>query len=85
VDGRDVALREWSSYAATRTVARLEAFLAGQPDFAMPLDEVRDQLRACVADLEAALEEFESTDEGYLPGVLVPEPGGETPSPTARS
>ena len=70
VDGREVALREWSVYAATRTIARLESFLADQPDFDLPLAEVQARLRTCEVDLESAIAEFDSTDEGFLPGVL---------------
>jgi len=70
VDGREIALREWACYAATRTVARLEAFLEDQPDFAMPLDEILGRLRGCQSELAAAIAEFDSTDEGYLPGVI---------------
>jgi hypothetical protein len=68
-EGRDVALVEWADYAAYRTIERLQAFLAGGPDFAAGPEAVRRRLAACLADANAALEEFDSTDEGFIVGV----------------
>jgi hypothetical protein len=68
-EGRDVALVEWAGYAAYRTIERLQAFLAGGPDFAAGPEAVRQRLAACLADANAALEEFDSTDEGFIVGV----------------
>ncbi len=65
-DGREVALVEWANLAAYRTIARLQHFLDEQPDFSLPLEEVRDQLRECLADAQAAIDEFESDDEGSI-------------------
>ena len=69
VDGRDVALVAWAGYAAHRTIERLQAFLAAGPDFAAGPDAARQRLAACLADVTAALEEFDSTDEGFIVGV----------------
>lgn len=66
VDGRETALVEWASYAAYRTKDKLESFLAAQPDFGLPLDELRDRLRACIAEAEQAVSEFDRADEGYF-------------------
>jgi hypothetical protein len=68
-EGRDVALVEWADYAAYRTIERLQAFLAGGPDFAAGPEAVRQRLAACLADATAALEEFDSTDKGFIVGV----------------
>jgi hypothetical protein len=68
-DGRDAALVEWAGYAAYRTVERLQAFLAPGPDFAAGPEAARQRLAACLADATAALEEFDSTDEGFIVGV----------------
>ena len=69
VDGRDVALVEWAGYAAYRTIERLQAFLASAPDFAAGPEETRRRLAACLVDVTAALEEFDSTDEGFIVGI----------------
>ena len=69
VDGQDVALLEWASYAAYRTIERLQAFLASAPDFAAGPEETRRRLAACMVDVTAALEEFDSTDEGFIVGI----------------
>jgi hypothetical protein len=68
-DGRDIALVEWANYAAYRTVQRLQSFLARQPDFSVPLAEVKRQLAECLSDAERAIEEFDSTDPGSLIGL----------------
>jgi hypothetical protein len=69
VDDRDVALVEWAGYAAYRTIERLQAFLASGPDFAAGPEAARRRLAACLVDVTAALEEFDSTDEGFIVGV----------------
>jgi hypothetical protein len=66
VDGRDVALVEWAGYAAYRTVERLQAFLAPGPDFSAGPETARRRLAACLVDVTAALEEFDSADEGFI-------------------
>jgi hypothetical protein len=68
-DGREIALVEWATYAAYRTNERLVRFLATQPDFSLPLDEVRRRLAECLAEAVKAMEEFDSDDEGFLVGV----------------
>jgi hypothetical protein len=68
-DGRDVALVEWAGYAAYRTIERLRAFLATEPDFAAGPEAARRRLADCLADANAALEEFDSADEGFIVGV----------------
>jgi hypothetical protein len=68
-DGRDIALVEWATYAAYRTNERLTRFLSSQPDFSLPLAEVRQRLADCLAEAEQAIEEFNSDDEGFLVGV----------------
>ena len=69
VDGRDVALVEWAEYAAYRTIERLQAFLASGPDFAAGPEAARRRLAACLVDVSAALEEFDSADEGFIVGL----------------
>jgi hypothetical protein len=68
-DGREIALVEWSSYAAHRTIERLQRFIDSQPNFAVPLEEVRRDLAGCLAEAEQALAEFDSKDEGYIIGL----------------
>ena len=68
-DGRDAALVEWAGYAAYRTIERLRAFLAPGPDFAAGPEAAQQRLAACLVDVTAALEEFDSTDEGFIIGV----------------
>jgi len=69
VDGRDVALVEWTGYAAYRTIERLQAFLAPGPDFAAGPEAARRRLAACLVEVTAALEEFDSADEGFIVGL----------------
>lgn len=68
-DGQEVALVEWATYAAYRTVERLKHFLAVQPDFSLPADEVKRRLAACLVDAEQALRDFDSDDPGYIIGI----------------
>ena len=56
-------------YAAYRTIERLQAFLALEPDFAAGPEAARRRLAACLVDVTAALEEFDSTDEGFIVGI----------------
>lgn len=69
VDGREVALIEWASYAAYRTIEKLERFLARQPDFSRPLETVRAELAGCLVEAEQAVAEFDSHDQGYIVGI----------------
>lgn len=68
-DGREVALVEWASYAAYRTIEKLERFLARQPDFSQPLETLRAELAGCLVEAEQAVAEFDSRDEGYIVGI----------------
>jgi hypothetical protein len=65
-DGREIAMVEWSRYVALATARRLEHFAETKTDFARPLEEVRAALRACVAEVESAIAEFDSEDEGRM-------------------
>jgi hypothetical protein len=64
-DGREVALVEWANYAAYRTVQRLQNSLARQPDFSVPLGDVKHEVAECLSDAGPAIEEFDSTDPGF--------------------
>ena len=66
VDGREIALVEWSRYAALVTARKLQRFAATQADFSRSLDEVRLALRDSIADAEQAIAEFDRTDAGRL-------------------
>ena len=68
-DGREIALVEWANYAAYRTVERLQDFLASQPDFSMSLEELKRRLTECLREAEQAIEEIDSTDEGFIIGI----------------
>jgi hypothetical protein len=63
-DGRDVALVEWSRYAALTAARHLERFAAEEAVVGRPVDDVRDALRASLAEIEQALFAFEQEDEG---------------------
>ena len=65
-DGREIALVEWSRYTALVAARKLQRFAETDADFSRPLEEVREALRAAVVDVEVALDEFESDDEGQL-------------------
>jgi hypothetical protein len=65
-DGPEIALVEWSRYKALVTARKLLRFAETEADFARPLEEVRDALRASVADAEAAIAEFDREDEGRI-------------------
>jgi hypothetical protein len=66
VDGQDIALVEWSRYTAVVAARKLEHFAETKTDFSLSLDELREELRASIADVEHALEEFDREDEGRL-------------------
>lgn len=66
VDGREIALVEWSRYAAVVVARKLERFAATETDFRRPLEEVRDALRSSIVDVEQAIAEFDREDEGRL-------------------
>ena len=65
-DGREIALVEWSRYVALATARKLEHFAETKTDFARPLDEVRAALSESIADVERAIAEFDSEDEGRM-------------------
>ena len=65
-DGREIALVEWSRYVALVTARKLERFAETHTDFARPLEEVRQALAASIADVETAVGEFDSEDEGRM-------------------
>ncbi len=68
-DGQEVALVEWATYAAYRTVERLQQFLVAQPDFSVPPAEVKRRLAECLVDAENAIEEFDRDDPGFIIGI----------------
>jgi hypothetical protein len=66
VDGREIALVEWSRYAAVVAARRLERFAVTKTDFRRPLEDVQEALRESIAGVEEAVAAFESEDEGRL-------------------
>jgi hypothetical protein len=66
VDGREIALVEWSRYAAVVAARRLERFAETKTDFRRPLEDVQKALRESIAGVEEAVAAFESEDEGRL-------------------
>ena len=68
-DGLDVALVEWADYAAYRTIERFQKFLDDQPDFSLPLDELKRRFADCLVDAERAIKEFDSDDPGFIIGI----------------
>ena len=65
-DGREIAMVEWSRYVALATARKLEHFAETKTDFTRPLEEVREALQASIADVEQAIAEFDSDDEGRM-------------------
>lgn len=65
-DGREIAMVEWSRYVALAAARRLEHFAETKTDFARPLEEVRAALQASIAEVENAIAEFDSEDEGRM-------------------
>jgi len=66
VDGREIALVEWSRFQARVAAHRLEHFAASKTDFAHPLDELQSELRSIAARLEEAADAFDRQEEGRL-------------------
>jgi hypothetical protein len=64
VDGREIALVEWSRYAALVAARKLERFAATKTDFARPLGEIRRSLRASLSDVERTLAELNGKGNG---------------------
>ena len=65
-DGREIALVEWSRYKALVAARKLERFAESETDFQRPLSELRESLRASIADAEEALAAFDRDDEGRI-------------------
>lgn len=65
-DGRDIALVEWSRYAALATARKLEQFAETKTDWSRPLPELRDDLQRTIALVEQAIEAFDHDDTGGL-------------------
>ena len=65
-DGREIALVEWSRYAARATAEKLERFADTKTDWSRPLPELRDELRRALSLVDEALEAFDSEDGGRL-------------------
>lgn len=66
IDGREIALVEWSRYQALVAARRLEHFAETLTDFSRPLTEVQSSLRRIVADVADTVEAFDRQDEGRL-------------------
>lgn len=70
IDGVDTALRQWASYAAYRTIAKLDHFLAQRPWPGRTVSEVRAGLSDAIAEAQAALQELDSSHEGEFLSTL---------------
>lgn len=66
VDGREIALVEWSRYQALVAARRLEHFAEAMTDFRRPLEELQAKLREIAAGLEDTAEAFDRREEGRL-------------------
>lgn len=66
IDGREVALTEWSRFQALVAAHRLEHFAATQTDFSRPLPELQAELRGVAAALAEAADAFDRDEEGSL-------------------
>jgi hypothetical protein len=66
IDGREIALVEWSRFQARVAAHRLEHFASTKTDFARPHDELQTELRAIAARLEEAADAFDRHEEGRL-------------------
>jgi hypothetical protein len=66
IDGREIALVEWSRFQARVAAHRLEHFASTKTDFARPHDELQTELRAIAARLEEAADAFDRQEEGRL-------------------
>lgn len=63
-DGNEIGLVEGSRFAAVAAAHKLAHFAEAKTDFGLPLEEVREALRASVADVELALSEFDRAEPG---------------------
>jgi hypothetical protein len=87
VDGNEIALVEGSRYAAVAAIRKLEHFAETKADFARPLEKVRAELRASIADVERVLAEFDREPEPYVYDELTkrePVPAGQESSEPTR-
>jgi hypothetical protein len=66
IDGRDVALLEWSRYAAVVAQHNLTRFVEATHTQSMDLPELRTRLHASIVDVLHALEDFDSDDRGRM-------------------
>lgn len=66
VDGREIALVEWSRYVARVAARKLERFADTKTDWSLSLEELREELRRSIAEVEDALEAFERDEQGRL-------------------
>jgi hypothetical protein len=66
IDGREIALVEWSRFQARVAAHRLEHFAATKTTFDRPHDDLQRELRAIAARLEEAADAFDSAEEGRL-------------------
>lgn len=66
VDGREIALVEWSRYSALVAARKLERFAEAKTDWSLSLPELREALRESIAGVEQAIAAFDSEDEGRL-------------------
>lgn len=64
IDGREIALVEWSRYSAVVAAGKLLRLAEGGAGFSQPLAELQASLRAAIAPVEQALADFERADEG---------------------
>lgn len=65
-DGRDIALVEWSRYAALATARKLEQFAETNTDWSRSLPELRDDLRRALTLAEDAVEAFDRDETGRI-------------------
>lgn len=66
VDGREVALTEWSRFQALVAANRLTHLAETRTDFTRPLPELQLELRKIAAHLEEAAAAFDDTPEAQL-------------------
>jgi len=66
IDGREVALTEWSRFQARVAANRLEHFAATRTDFSRPLLELQAERRQVAAALNEAADAFDRDEEGSL-------------------
>lgn len=65
-DGNEIAVVEWSRYAALVAARRLERYAVEQATFARSRDELQTDLLACVAGVQEAVVELGRDTDGAL-------------------